>query len=797
MTVTESCINLAATHLSASSPPHHCPLALVVHRSYFAILQEFIVSPLSSLSSKSSAEMQPNTDPSDELPKSAGVTTLRAAFERLATKPPSHLAPNTNSEPDLLSPNYLSPRQRAYSGLPDKPSPPPVPSRSLRPSSSSNDLKAKPKRLPPPPPPPRGSSPSPVHMFNNDMPSTGRNPSAQAYVHMLHVLVIQQSNDLMHRRQDIKSYPPGGSSVFTTRDGSPFDDPAVQIRQSNEAPCRTNDLERPLLQVGHTLSPQPPPLPNRRANSLVPSLKGVILNPGTSSDGPSPDGFARSPAPVLPPRRMGSHHEGAISAPLSASSVHTVRADPLIYPASGRTSSVEPYSRGLHNPPVLPPRKTTKPAAQSSPTIVQASQEYTIPSKILGPEVPPVGHGPRLPPPKRNILLGEKLPPARRPPSETSSESEDDDGKSKLDPVITSNRASRRPPLVQSYNFAEFKIHIPSHDGIAAVSGQIVAVASPTSMKVYDISESDTPIHVMENKRVCAGQKISDFKISSIEFPSPLYRPLGCFLWIGTKEGHLIEIDVLRCEVSGFKYAAHTGAITHIFRYQSSMVTIDIHGKILIFSLEFQHGRSVEFGTLQPRVARIAERPVFVKLLGRQLLAVYQPSTDNRVSPVAMKSYDITLPNASMGNSIVVPDTLTQVLSATVLPCHSDRIYLGHVGGYISMFQSPGDGNITFGNVTKVSPSDILSLEGVNDRLWVGSRNGSIMVLDINSRPWNITNCWLAHPQQPVTKLAVDAKGIADLKQLPVYSIGRDELRFWDGLLGSDWIGKCLWYYHE
>ena len=68
------------------------------------------------------------------------------------------------------------------------------------------------------------------------------------------------------------------------------------------------------------------------------------------------------------------------------------------------------------------------------------------------------------------------------------------------------------------------------------------------------------------------------------------------------------------------------------------------------------------------------------------------------------------------------------------------------------------------------------------------------MVFDVDVKPWRVTNCWMAHVNVPVLRLAVDTKSILDLKRLPVYSIGRDEqLRFWDGLLGADWIGKNLY----
>ena len=93
--------------------------------------------------------------------------------------------------------------------------------------------------------------------------------------------------------------------------------------------------------------------------------------------------------------------------------------------------------------------------------------------------------------------------------------------------------------------------------------------------------------------------------------------------------------------------------------------------------------------------------------------------------------------------------------------------------------------------VIKVSTSDLMSLEGVNDRLWAGGRTGMISTYDVASRPWVVTNCWQAHQKLPVLKLLVDPWSIEKLSRLTVYSVGRDErLRFWDGLLGISWIGE-------
>ena len=90
----------------------------------------------------------------------------------------------------------------------------------------------------------------------------------------------------------------------------------------------------------------------------------------------------------------------------------------------------------------------------------------------------------------------------------------------------------------------------------------------------------------------------------------------------------------------------------------------------------------------------------------------------------------------------------------------------------------------------KVSTTDVLCLEGVHDRLWAGSRNGTVVAYQIDSKPWIMTNNWVAH-EGPVNKLFVDPYSIEKCGQLTVITVGRDEkARFWDGLLGLEWIGE-------
>ena len=367
----------------------------------------------------------------------------------------------------------------------------------------------------------------------------------------------------------------------------------------------------------------------------------------------------------------------------------------------------------------------------------------------------------------------------------------------KVDLLPDASRASRRPPVVNCHNYTEFNINIPAYTGSVAVSGHTVAVVTHHHLRIYDLSRSDSPIWNLDSKTNDFNIKTKDFKMTSVEFrPTTSLEDRGAFLWIGTKDGHLIELDVRTGKVTAFRPAVHAHTVTHMFRHGLSMVTLDDTGKTLVWIPPDE--ADLELAAQTPRVVRIAEKQEFAKMLGGQLwTSTRDPGGGGSVPGAASKGpyirvYDVYA-HGSVGRSLLPTEHLGAVTAATVLPSDPGQAYLAHEGGHISIWSivgGSGDAPVCV-EVVKVSSSDILSLEGVNDRLWAGGGKGAISAYDVTAKPWTVSNSWMAHQQLPVLRIAVDTWSMEKLDRLMVFSVGRDEkLRFWDGLLGVDWIGE-------
>ncbi|KAJ3966605.1 Endonuclease/exonuclease/phosphatase [Lentinula raphanica] len=406
--------------------------------------------------------------------------------------------------------------------------------------------------------------------------------------------------------------------------------------------------------------------------------------------------------------------------------------------------------------------------------------------------------GKHPPPPTRTIALGEKLPP-KRPTNvegigngdsdDDESGDEDDVKGSGVDLLPDATHASRRPPYLLTprdrdngaHPTQPCKITVPAHTGHLAMSGEYVVVGSTHHIRFYNLNVSQ---EMPERSTDTKDYGIKDGKVMAVEFKSEY------LVWIALKEGHIFEIDVRNGDLLGVKHCAHMNPILYLFRYAGSIVSIDEVGKVLIWSPDPATGE-IKLLHHTPRVMRITDKLDFAKIIGGVLWTAgrsEQHGAGTLARTPIIRLYDLFNP-ASTGKTVMPSGHVGPVTSATVVPSDPGHVYVGHEEGFITIWSlDETEGYPKCIEVMKVASTDVTSLEGINDRLWAGGRNGMITVYDITPRPWIATNSWAAHPGLPVLHLSADPFGISKYRRLGVVSVGRDEhVGLWDGLLALDW----------
>ena len=367
------------------------------------------------------------------------------------------------------------------------------------------------------------------------------------------------------------------------------------------------------------------------------------------------------------------------------------------------------------------------------------------------------------------------------------------------DVIPDSSTSSRRPPQLTfrdgSEEEEELDIRVHFQTGCVALFGTYVVVGHDHRIKIFDLAKSDQPLLKLDTKDIGA----KDSKVSCMEFrPTSVEEDKGYLLWVGTREGHIFELDIRTGFVKGFKQSAHHHDIVHIFRHSRSMVTLDESGKALIFS-PVVADQDISLTQTTPRVVRTTEKQDFAKMLDGKLWTAISSEYHSHltVKSPTIRVFDI-FNTANTEISLLPTEHVGPVTSATILPSQPGMVYVGHEEGCISMWEIDTEAGYRCVDVMKVSSSDLLSLEGVSNRLWAGSRDGTISAYDVSQKPWLVTNYWIAHPDYPVTELIINHNAITKVGKLCVASIGGDyQLRLWDGLLGWDWVGEfCVLYFH-
>jgi len=535
----------------------------------------------------------------------------------------------------------------------------------------------------------------------------------------------------------------------------------------------------------------PPPIPPRSISSKAPVVADELAHSPVSG-----------PAPPLPVRRPTTDSSSSSSIPLAIRKgsgympppVHSV---PSSLPSRATSLRQTSHVLNSHSISTFPLHPHAVPRQQLSLDPDDVDTETPISDDGVFSDPSFVRPGPTIrkmpPPPTRTIAPGDRLPAVRPTISDDDSEesAEEEDPKNKLaNAMPDTSRSSRRPPVLRCHKYGSAQVQTQTHSAIVCAAGHVYAAATGHHVKVYDLSLSETPILTFDGKDV----GIKELKATSLEFcPAKTAQDNGRYVWVGTKEGHMHEVDVTTGQVTGSRQSVHLFAVTRILRHGDEMISLDDNGKVTIWTPGAAE-EDLRLSSAQVRASRISDRQGFVEMLGGKLWTSAREATTPGSRGPAVRIYDILVPGSAT-RSVLPIEHVGTVTSGTILLSHPNHVYLGHEGGFVTIWSTAtGDGIPVCEEVMRISNSDVLCLAGVNDRLWVGGRNGTIAAYSVESRPWVMTNNWIAHWNSqsplPLQKIAVDPYSIDKIGRLCVYSVGRDDhVKCWDGLLGEDWQG--------
>jgi len=607
-----------------------------------------------------------------------GLTAPEAGPSRSRSGSPSFDGPSGRVSPTLMARKDFEPFQRSSDKLVVEPISATFLSSSPLQVESSIELVK--KAQPPPRPIFRSASPAPPQPDRSTKPIPAKS---------------QQPSPAYHEDK---------SAVDQTESASePISRPMLPVR-------------RPTIRASTNTS-GPPPIPGNRPSTDPASRRG-----NASDIGPGP--------PKLPSRiraqTMNQSEDTRVGAP-----------PPL--PIRQATTSISSLSG------IAPPSHSHTISLPVSP----ARSLDTTDMSDYQPPPPPVRSTTHVPtPPRRNDLH----PPARTDGDLSSEDDEEEEPaalsslpagvKRVLEEYPDSTHANRRPPKFHP----DIRMIQPHHIYAFAVFGRHVCTGAH-HIRIYDTQMSERPISIVELRDTGLEFRVKEPRVSAMCFrPGAHPSDEGRYLWCGTRDGHVFEVDIMTTQVSDARPGAHGASVSHIFRYGQYILTLDEAGKLLVYDVPTSNEKDSDTSPTLIRTMRVSERSTFARLIQGRLWTATAPqtrSTTNAASKGAtIRVYEPCIHNPPPARTLFTTEWTGAVTSATILPLAPETVYLGHEGGFVSIWSSE---EMACQQVIKISASDILALEGCGERLWAGNRKGQIWVYDVSQKPWQATNIWLAH----------------------------------------------------
>lgn len=616
----------------------------------------------------------------------AGGLTADAGPSRILTTSPSAIESSGRVYPGSMARQVSVPLEQSGGTVVAEPISVSGLSTSPSPTDSNYSLA---KKVPPPPRPiSRSASPTPPQPDRSTKPIPTKPPV-----------------------QTLPSQPRAESPPVNTRKGP--DAPAPRPALPTRRPIPSDSDMTSLAASG------PPPIPGNRPSTEIPSRRE---NSAEIGSGP----------PKLPIRTRAhtvSRSEDSKMGP------------PPPLPTRQATTSISSLTGVSDSPPHS--LSTSLPVSPARARDVPDASDYQPPP-------PPVRNSASMPTPPRR---SETHPPARASGDLSSEDDEEEEPaalsnlpagtKRVLEEYPDSTHANRRPPKFSP----DIRMVQPHHIYAFAVHGRHVCTGAH-HLRIYDTQMSERPISIVDLRETGLEFRVKEPRISAMCFrPGAHPSDEGRYLWCGTRDGHIFEIDIMTGQVSDAKPAAHGAAVSHIFRYDQQILTLDEAGKLLVYEVPGSQEKDSNTAPVLIRTQRISERSTFARLIQGKLWTATAPqsrSTTTTASKGAtIRVYEPCAHNPPPARTLFTTEWTGAVTSATIIPFAPETVYLGHEGGFVSVWSSE---DMVCQQVIKISASDILALEGCGERLWAGNRKGQIWVYDVSQKPWQASNIWMAHP---------------------------------------------------
>lgn len=547
-----------------------------------------------------------------------------------------------------------------------------------------------------------------------------------------------------------------------------------------------------------SVSPAPPPPPSRKSKSPVYNtelhdpnastqahITSTVVPSRSFSQNHLPIVYSQNelahpapahtthPAAILPyagppthiPLPSATANPVGLTAPLTSLPVHSPLPDPASFPP--------PPQRGDYFS--VPPRRIS----ESATSVISSPANTMYSNSTVGSQATLV-----MPPPVRRNTVA----PAQFGNGSTVSLNSDHHSSGPEEGVDDSDEASpgfqgNGSDILTSYpDFSQANRRAPIFGGpLHEVSskGKVDAIGFYGTTVCISSSSGTTAMDILTGEKIWH-QSHSDTKITAIEFkPEKDATMRGRILWLGTKEGHIWEVDLYSSGIRQKRVNVHMYPIIAIQAVGDTLWTISEDGKICIWDAFINDTPKVF--RMTPHFKACCVTGDHVWLGKNRQVSAYHPSLSH-TDAFNITARPIQCPPLPMGKSG------GDFTCAARVQKYPDWVFFGHEDGTITVFsRSKGAAvetiNIAIGKIT--------SLAGVGSNLWIGTNTGVIYVADIGVKPWKIIKEWKAHDSAVRNIVSNEDSFFSSpqMSHMPVVSVGSEQgVLIWDGLLKTDWI---------